>query len=73
MGRKQTFLSDCDVSISEDEAQVILNKIQADDEVESSLNYWMSTVSLIKETLPRQIAAGDVVVETLSKYVEDRE
>jgi hypothetical protein len=73
IGRKQTFLSDCDVSISEDEAQVILNRIQSDDEVESSLNYWMSTVSLIKETLPRQIAEGEVVVETLSKYVEHRE
>jgi hypothetical protein len=73
LGRKQTFVGDCEAPISEEQAATIIGDLQASDEARESLNFWLSTVSVVTRALPDQIVEAESVIVALSEYVESAE
>jgi len=69
-GRKQSFMGDCEAAISEDQAARIIVELQASDEANKSLNFWLSTVSVVNRALAAQIGEAESVIAALSEYIE---
>lgn len=68
-GRHQFLIADCEAPIGEGETRKILDGLRADVEVEKSLNYWLSTVAVVKSTLDEQIAGSKAVMGAISDFV----
>lgn len=73
VGRKQTFIGDCEAAISEEQAGSIIRELQARDITRKSLNFWISTVTVVNRALPDQIVEAESVIAALSEYVESAE
>ena len=70
-GRQQYFDENCLAAISEDEARVIIQTLRTHPETRSSLNYWLSTVSVVKMTLETQIMEAEKTIAILDAYIKD--
>lgn len=71
-GRHQFLIADCEAPVSEDHARQVIVRLGEIPEVEASLNYWLSTVEVVKNTLDEQISGADLVMRNLADVVGDR-
>ena len=69
-GRRQHLVADCAPPANENNAREIIDRLRANPEIEFSLNYWLSTVSVVRRTLHNQVAEAKSVVAALTDYVE---
>ena len=72
VGRKQTLNGDCAPPSSSDHSLEVIANLRANPEVLTSLNYWLSTVSIVKSTLHNQILEAKNVIEDISGFVDSR-
>ena len=72
VGRQQDLIADCPAPISEAEVAVIIAELRADKVTARALNYWLSTVSVVKTTMPEQIEEAEAVVAKLDAYLDSR-
>ena len=72
-GRRQKLIADCEASISNADAQQIVDEIRTDRDTERTLKIWLSTVSVIQQTIPPQIRDAEKLKATLSEYIEHAE
>lgn len=70
--RHQYLIADCEAPISEDEARQIIDRFRVNSEVEPSLNFWLSTVTVVNSTLVTQISGAESVIGILSDVLADR-
>lgn len=71
-GRQQIMIPDCPAPISEAEARAVVDMLRANNEIESSLTYWISTVSVIMIGLTEQHEVGQEVIDELEQYLAVR-
>jgi hypothetical protein len=72
-GRSQKLIADREASICNAEARQIIDQLQADRETEKTLRFWLSTVTVIKKTVPPQIVESDQLNAKLSEHIENME
>lgn len=70
-GRRQKLANDCDAAISDQEARTIVDALRAHPEIRTTLMLWLSTVSVINQTIPPQIDEAEELIETLSEYIDN--
>lgn len=70
-GRQQYFDENCVASISENEARVVIQMLRTYPETRSSLNYWLSTVSVVKMTLETQVVEAEKTITILDSYIKN--
>ena len=70
-GRRQHLISDCEAGISNPEARRIVDDLSAHPEIRTALMFWLSTVSVINQTIPPQIDEAERLIETLSDYIHN--
>lgn len=70
VGRNQTLIGDCVSPEDSGRIRETIAKIKATPEVQSSLNYWLSTQTIVITSLHKQVAEAKLVIEALSTYVE---
>jgi hypothetical protein len=68
-GRQQYFDENCRAPIGDDAARAIVEKLKADPLTRPTLNYWLSTVSVVETTLGVQVAAAEDMIDTLDAYL----
>ena len=68
-GRQQVMKPDCNAPISNDEASVIIDEIRANEEIRTSLTFWMSTISIVIVGLVDQNKAGQDVIDEIEQYL----
>ena len=71
-GRHQYLVADCEAAGSEEIVREILANLRANAEVEMSLTYWLSTVTVVKSTLEDQISRANSVIGEISEFVSER-
>jgi hypothetical protein len=71
-GQHQFLIADCEAGVSEDDARQVIVRLGEIPEVEASLNYWLSTVEVVKNTLDEQISGAELVMRKLADVVGDR-
>jgi hypothetical protein len=71
-GRKQTLIGDCAAPKGEARYREVIAELRANPEIHSSLNYWLSTVSIVKSTLHNQVTEAESMIETLTGFVENK-
>ncbi len=69
-GRQQFFDENCPSPISEAEARAIVEALRAEHGLKGSLNFWLSTVSLLKSTAIQQIAESEKTVAIIDGYLK---
>ena len=70
-GRRQNLIAYCDAGISNPEARRIVDELRAHPEARTTLMFWLSTVSVISQTIPPQIDEAEELIETLSDYIDN--
>jgi hypothetical protein len=70
-GRRQNLISDCEAGIGNPEARRIVDELRAHPEIRTTLMFWLSTVSVINQTIPPQIDEAEELIETLSDYIDN--
>ena len=73
VGKNQFFMGDCESPEDIDKTRATMERIKATPEVESSLNYWLSTVTVVISTLHNQVSEAELMIEALSVYVENEQ
>lgn len=73
VGRKQSLIGDCVPPQEGAHGREVIARLRANSEIHSSLNYWLSTVSIVKSTLHNQVSEAETVIEALSSFVENRQ
>ena len=73
VGRKQTLIGDCVPPKEGAHGREVIARLRVNSEIHSSLNYWLSTVSIVKSTLHNQASEAQFVIEALSSFVENRQ
>jgi len=68
-GRRQTFIEDCPPALDADKARAVVEALRADPELEGSLNYWLSTVSVVRTTLAQQANEAEETVALINDYL----
>jgi len=71
-GRQQIMIPDCAAPISEAEASAIIDRLREDDEIRSSLTYWISTISIVMVGLSEQREVGQKVIREIEQYLAVR-
>ena len=71
-GRHQYLLADCESVENENEVREVLTNLRENAEVEMSLTYWLSTVTVVKSTLKDQISRANSVIGEISEFVSGR-
>jgi len=69
-GRMQKLITDCAASISNAEAQRIIDELHANPDTRTTLQFWLSTVTVIKQTIPSQIREAEQLQATLAAHIE---
>ena len=72
-GRRQELIADCESRISNTDAQQIVAELQANPDTESTLRFWLSTITVLRQTIPPQIREAEQLKVMLSEYVESME
>ena len=72
-GRQQYFDEDCRAPISANEARMVVDSLRSNPEVRTSLNYWLSTVSVVTMTLETQIIEADETLAVLDSYISSHD
>lgn len=72
-GRHQYLIADCAAPMNNVEASEINSELRADRDVGRSLNFWLSTVEVVNNTLDTQILGAESVIRDLSDAVDDRQ
>ena len=70
--RHQYLIADCEAPVSEDDAREILNRLRANSEIGMSLNFWLSTVAVVNNTIDTQISGAQSVIRSLTDFVDTR-
>lgn len=70
-GRRQKLIADCEASIGDEEAGQIVDRLRAHRDTETTLRFWLSTVTIIRQTIPPQIHEAEQLIATLSDYIEN--
>lgn len=70
-GRRQNLVTDCDAGTSNLEARRIVDELRTHPEVRTTLQFWLSTVSVIDQTISPQIDEAEELIETLSDYINN--
>ena len=70
--RHQYLIADCEAPVSEDDAREILNRLRANSEIGMSLNFWLSTVAVVNNTIDTQISGAQSVIRSLNDFVDTR-
>lgn len=70
--RHQYLIADCESPVSNDEARKVFDELRANAEVKMSLNYWLSTVAIVKSTLDEQITGAESAIRSLNDFIEIR-
>ena len=70
-GRQQFFDETCRAPISDDRASAVLAALRADPQTRTALNYWLSTVSVVRMTLETQVVEAEKTLATLDTYIRD--
>ena len=71
-GRHQFLIADCEAPVSEDHARQVIVMLGENPDVEASLNYWLSTVEVVKNTIDEQISGAELVMRNLADVVGNR-
>jgi hypothetical protein len=71
-GRQQYFDENCPAPISENEARAVIEALRADPETRLSLNYWLSTVSVVRMTLKTQVVEAERTISVLASHIKSR-
>jgi hypothetical protein len=71
-GRHQYLMDDCAAPRENGEIRQILAEIRANPEVKASLNFWISTVTVVMSTLDRQLSEAQSVISSLSHQLDDK-
>lgn len=69
VGRQQTLKADCTSNISNDQAASILELIKRESDVLGYLNFWLSTVSVVKRTIPDQVLEARTTLSVIDSYL----
>lgn len=72
-GRQQILVADCEASISNAEAQQIIDALRADRDTKLTLSFWLSTVTVIKQTIPPQIREAEHLIAALAEHIGNME
>lgn len=70
--RHQYLIADCEAPASEDDAREILDRLRANSEIGMSLNFWLSTVAVVNNTIDTQISGAQSVIRSLTDFVDAR-
>lgn len=68
-GRQQIMKPDCNAPISNAEASAIIDEIRANDDIRTSLTFWMSTISIVIVGLVDQNKAGQDVINEIEQFL----
>jgi hypothetical protein len=68
--RQQHFDENCSAPISEKEAQAVIDSLRANVETRTSLNYWLSSVSVVRITLEAQMIEAEKTIVVLDNYIK---
>lgn len=60
----------CPSPLSVDEARTVNGALKADPQLAPALNYWMSTVSVIKVGLEAQFSETETVIAAIDRHLE---
>jgi hypothetical protein len=69
--RHQYLIADCEAPAGDDRAREILDELRANPETRMSLNFWLSTVAVVNNTLDTQILGAQSVIRSLTGFVGD--
>jgi hypothetical protein len=72
-GRQQYFNENCPALLGDDEARAVIAALRANPATSTSLNYWMSTVSVVRITLETQVDEARKTLAVLDDYIETHE
>lgn len=72
VGKNQILIADCAASDETDLVRETIEKVKATPEIESSLNYWLSTVTVVVSTLHNQVGEAQLVIEALNSHLESK-
>ncbi len=68
-GRQQILLDDCAAPIADDEARVIVENLLKNPDIEPSLTFWLSTVSVVAKALRSQVSEGEEMIVMLDEHI----
>lgn len=72
-GRKQSLNGDCAPPPNADQSLEVITRLRANPEIRTSLTYWLSTVSILKNMLHEQVSEAETVIDDLSRYLDSRQ
>ena len=72
-GRKQELIADCAPPKEGGQGREAINRLRENPEAYSSLNYWLSTVTIVKSTLHNQVAEAESVIDAISGHVDKKQ
>jgi len=71
-GRKQFFIENCPPALDEGAARAVVDALRAETSLKGSLNYWLSTISVVRTTLVQQAGEADKAVAAIDAYLAGR-
>jgi hypothetical protein len=70
-GRRQQLATECNASIDNQGAREIVAVLRSDPDIPRTLRYWLSTVTVINQTIPPQIREAEELIDALSHYIDN--
>ncbi|OFW98708.1 MAG: hypothetical protein A3E78_12770 [Alphaproteobacteria bacterium RIFCSPHIGHO2_12_FULL_63_12] len=68
-GRRQVFIEDCPPALNAEESRAVVAALRAKPELEGSLTYWLSTVSVVRTTLAQQADEAEKTVALINDHL----
>jgi hypothetical protein len=71
-GRRQSFNENCPPALSADDARAVVEALRTEPGLRGSLNYWLSTIAVVRATLTQQADEADNAVAIIDDYLARR-